>query len=224
MIVIKLVTFLKGNQRLSRADFFQRWITQHAPMAAIFPGLRAYVLSREVGEEAAADAFAELWFDDRDAAQAAYGSPVGRSGSGDANAYTSRRVQALLDETWIRKPAAGPEAGRKLVVAAKRPAGTPREGFVRWWLDDVARLAADEFVARPVRLCADLAGMVLDSDPAGPGQLIAAEGATDGLIEIWLNPAEDFDVLAPAVERISSVIHEYRCTIETLLLEEHRIV
>lgn len=222
--MIKLVTFLKGNQRLSRADFFQRWITQHAPMAAVFPGLRAYVLSREVGEEAAADAFAELWFDDRDAAQAAYGSPVGRSGSGDANAYTSRREQALLDETWIRKPEAGPEAGRKLVVAVKRPAQTPRDAFVGWWLDDVARLAADEFAGRPVRLCADTAGVVLDSDPSGLGQLIAAEGAKDGLIEIWLRPAEDFDVLAPAVERVSSAIRDSRCPIETLRLEEHRIV
>ena len=62
--------------------FVERWLTKHAPMAAIFPGLRKYTLSGACGPDGHSDAFAELWFDDREACQAAYSSDVGRSGFG----------------------------------------------------------------------------------------------------------------------------------------------
>jgi uncharacterized protein (TIGR02118 family) len=221
--LIKLVTFLKGNHLLGRDAFFRRWHDKHTPMAAIFPGLRGYVLSREVSPMAAADAFAELWFDDRAAVQAAYSSEVGRSGSADANAYTSRRRQALLDETWLNRDGAAGD-GLKLVIAVKRRADMPRAAFLDWWEGPIAAQALDLAEGRRLRLCADRVGLVLNSDPASDRGLVADEGEADGLIEIWARPGEDVAAMdgfggamiaaaGPGVDRA-----------ERLRLDEHRIV
>jgi len=222
-VLIKLVTFLKGNALLDRSAFFARWHDKHAPMAAIFPGLRAYVLSREVSHEAAADAFAELWFDDREAVQSAYSSDVGRSGSADANTYTSRRRQALLDETWLNGPGQ-PMWGLKQLVAVKRPAAMTRAEFLHWWEGPIAALARAQAGGRRLRLCADRAGLVLNSDPASDLGLVAGEGEADGLIEIWASPGEGIGALDDIGSTLLEAVAPGAARAERLRLDEHRIV
>jgi uncharacterized protein (TIGR02118 family) len=222
-LLIKLVTFLKGNHLLERSAFFTRWHTKHAPMAAIFPGLRGYVLSRETSAEAPADAFAELWFDDRQAVQSAYSSDVGRSGSSDANAYTSRRRQALLDETWLN--GAGPAVdGSKQLVAVKRRADMTRAEFLDWWQGPVATQAKEYAGGRRLRLCWDSAGLVLNSDPSSDLGLLTGEGEADGLIETWANPGEDISALDATGEALLASVRQGAQRSELLRLEEHRIV
>jgi uncharacterized protein (TIGR02118 family) len=221
--LIKLVTFLKGNQRLDRAAFFARWHDKHAPMAAVFPGLRGYVLSREVSPDADADAFAELWFDSRPAAQSAYSSEVGRAGSADANAYTARRRQALLDETWLS--AARPRgAGPKQVVAVKRREDMTRQEFLEWWEGQTGERALALAGDRPVRLCSDGAGLVLNSDPASDRGLLPGEGEADGLIELWPHPGEALSALDAAIGALMEATRHGAARTERLRLEEHRIV
>jgi uncharacterized protein (TIGR02118 family) len=221
--LIKLVTFLKGNTLLERGAFFTRWHTVHAPMAAIFPGLRAYVLSREVSATATADAFAELWFDDRQAVQEAYSSDVGRSGSSDANKYTSRRRQALLDETWLIGP--GPAGdGFKQLVAVKRRTDMTRGEFLDWWQGPVAREATAQAGGRRLRLCRDGAGLVLNSDPASDSGLMSGEGEADGLIEVWANPGEDISALDGIGDALMTAVAPGALRAERLRLQEHRIV
>lgn len=222
-MLIKLVTFLKGNALLDRSAFFTRWHEKHAPMAAIFPGLRAYVLSREVSEEAAADAFAELWFDDREALQRAYNSDVGRAGSTDANAYTSRRRQALMDELWLNahEPAT---FGLKQVVAVKRRTDTTRADFMSWWEGEIAPLALKAAGGRQVRLCSDRPGLVLNSDPTKESGLLEGEGEADGLIEIWANPGEGIEALDDVCWSLLEATGPSAERAERLRLDEHRIV
>lgn len=220
--MIKLVTFLKRSDALEREGFVHRWLTKHAPMAAIFPGLRAYRLSGAMGPDAPADAFAELWFDTREACQAAYSSDVGRAGSSDANAYTSRRRQALLDEKWLSSPS--DRCGVKVVLAAKRGEGESRDGFIAWWTTEMAGKAAAAAGARPAKLCTDGAGLVLDSDPGGSRGLVAGEGETDGLIEIWAEDDESAEALAARFGPLRGEADRRGCTSELLLLRENRIV
>lgn len=221
--MIKLVTFLKGNALLERSAFFTRWHTVHAPMAAIFPGLRGYVLSREVSEDATADAFAELWFDDRQAVQDAYSSDVGRSGSSDANKYTSRRRQALLDETWLTGPG-GAGDGFKQMVAVKRRDGMSRADFLAWWQGPVAAQAIAMAGGRRLRLCSDGAGVVLNSNPDSDSGLLPGEGEADGLIEVWANPGEDITALDGIGDALMAAVTPGALRAERLRLQEHRIV
>ena len=219
---MKLVTFLKRRPDMTRDAFVERWLTKHAPMAAVFPGLRKYTLSGSCGPESDADAFAELWFDDRQACQAAYSSEVGRSGSGDANAYTSRRAQALLDEYWLT-PDVG-RVGEKVVLAVKRPEQTARQEFVAWWQGEVGRQVLPLIGERQARLCFDREGLVLNSDPQSRDGLRRAEGEVDGLLEIWTSPSESPESVATRLEPFMTSIRPLGIRAELLMLRENRIV
>lgn len=199
---MKLVTFLKRRADMSRDAFVERWLTKHAPMAAIFPGLRKYTLSGSFGPESDADAFAELWFDDREACQTAYSSDVGRTGSGDANSYTSRRAQALLDEEWLTQDLG--QAGEKIVLAVKRAPQTARADFVAWWRSEVGRQLSSLIGERQARLCFDGEGLVLNSNPESSEGLRQAEGEADGLLEIWTSPGESAESVSTWIKPFMS--------------------
>lgn len=219
---MKLVTFLKRREDMSRDAFVERWLTKHAPMAAIFPGLLRYTLSGAIGPDSTADAFAELWFESREACQAAYSSEVGKAGSGDANAYTSRRQQALLDERWL-SPAQSND-GSKVVVAVKRPNSTDRQEFISSWTAEVSSSALSLIGPRAARLCFDEFGLTLNSNPGSDDGLQPGEGAVDGLLEVWAEGEEDLGAVVRALEPFVSALNSKRVSTEILMLLENRIV
>lgn len=188
--MIKLVTILKRSPSLTRAAFEQRWLDVHAPIAARFPGLRGYMLSFSIEPgDPAAEGVAQLWFDDRLAAQASYASEIGRNGSADANAYLSRRDHLLASETWLRNSVRLSARPFKLILGVKR-AGVPREAFVAWWqaLDGASVVAATG--ADQIRISTDEAGQMLNSATAGTLELRDGEAIFDGLLEVWFTDAE----------------------------------
>ena len=188
--MIKLVTFLKRSERLTRPGFEERWSTVHAPIAAGFPGLRGYMLSFSVEPgEPAADGVAQLWFDSREAAQASYASDIGRNGSSDANAWLSRRDHLLASETWLRNTAPLSDCPFKLMLGVKR-ADTPRGDFVRWWQAIDADAVAEATGSDQIRLATDDAGRMLNSGTAGTLALREGEAVFDGLLEVWFNSAD----------------------------------
>ncbi|MBU4527433.1 MAG: EthD family reductase [Desulfomicrobium sp.] len=219
---MKLVTFLKRRADMTRDAFVERWLTKHAPMAAIFPGLRKYTLSGACGPDGHSDAFAELWFDDREACQAAYSSDVGRSGSGDANSYTSRRAQALLDEEWLTQDLE--QGGEKVVLAVKRAKPIARPDFVAWWQSEVGKHVLPLIGMRQARLCFDREGLVLNSNPESNDGLKQAEGEVDGLLEIWTSFGESPESVATQLEPFISSIQRLGIRAELLMLRENRIV
>lgn len=190
--MIKLVTILKGSAALTRAEFETRWHDVHAPIAAKFPGLRGYMLSFSIAEgDPEAEGVAQLWFDSREAAQAAYGSDIGRDGSADANAYLSRREQLLASEQWLKKSVSLAERPYKVMFAIKRPPGETRADFVTRWLALDTEAIASVTSSDMIRLAVDEAGQLLNSGTSGTLDLLDAEGAFDGLLETWFATPED---------------------------------
>jgi len=76
---------------------------------------------------------AELWFDDLEAADAAFASPVGQTTRADADAHVSRlerlHLTSTRSSTIPRRPASSSPR------ASKRRADMSREAFGHWWLE-----------------------------------------------------------------------------------------
>jgi uncharacterized protein (TIGR02118 family) len=224
--MIKLVTFQKRVNRLTRPEFEDRWRTVHGPMAAIFPGLRGYMLGFSLDRgEPAADGIAQLWFDSRDAAQSSYASDIGRRGSADASQWLARREHLLASEVWITRTGSLDETPVKLVLCAKRRDGLSRQAF----LDEVRAAATAETGqragARQMRLSLDEAGLLLNSRADGDLGLIAGEGVHDVLIEFWFVSRAEAEegratILAWAAETLAPSISRQ----EDALLSEHVVV
>lgn len=224
--MIKLVTLLKRRPPLDRPAFETRWLTVHAPMAAVFPGLRGYMLGFPVDPQSAepsADGVAQLWFDTEEAAQASYATDIGRSGSKDASGNLTRREHLFVSEQWIRP--AGFLAGLpfKLLVAGKRRAGVARETFAADWEQSARELAAI-FPDHGVRACVDRRGKMLSSASEGPLTLRDAEPPHDGLIEIWCRTFEDLQSLQGQQGVVERVIEVHVASKEILGLREHVVV
>ena len=183
--MIKLVTFQKRADGLTRPEFENRWRTIHGPMAAQFPGLRAYMLGFSVEHgEPDADGVAQLWFDSREACQDSYASDIGRNGSADAIQYLRRREHMLVSENWTLRGGSLAATPLKLLICGKRQPTMGRSAFCAWWTDALPNLA-NEIGARSARVCIDEAGLLLNSKIGGALSLIAGEGVYDGLLEYW---------------------------------------
>lgn len=92
------------------SEAFQAWlIEEHAPLAAQLPGLRrlVYNLVHEGRDTSGVDGIAELWFDSREAFDAAYASEVGRAVAADSLAHVRSRTRVLVTERAIVEPDAG---------------------------------------------------------------------------------------------------------------------
>ena len=184
--MIKLVTVLKRRATMARQEFGDRWLNVHAPIAARFPGLRGYVLSFSVAKgEPSADGVAQLWFDDRASAQAAYSSDIGRNGSNDARRNLSRRDHLLVSERWIGEPEACTGHVYKLMVGVKRLEGHDRATFLGAVDDLAAGNLLDGLSARAVRVCLDEMGQQLNSGVDGNLTLFKGEAIFDAALEAW---------------------------------------
>lgn len=222
--MITLVTFLKRGPHFTRNEFVERWLTVHAPIAATFPGLRGYTLtfSLETGEPAA-DGIAQLWFDDRDAAQSSYASDIGRNGSADANAHLSRRQHMLISEQ-VRGAEAWPGSARyKVLVAVKRAPGQSRGDFVRSW-PEAARALFPQGQQERLRITVDEAGKLLNSGTTGTLGLIAGEGVFDGMAELWLDSEEAARSAFKALQQLAPRHFPNSSVVETALLQEHIVL
>lgn len=224
--MIKLVTFLKRRWPLDRTGFETRWLTVHAPMAAVFPGLRGYMLGFPVDPQAtepSADGVAQLWFDTEEAAQASYATDIGRLGSKDASGNLTRREHLFVSEQWIRPVGLLTEQPFKLLVAGKRRSLVSREAFNAGWEQSARELAA-AFPGHGVRVCVDRRGKMLSSASEGPLTLRDAEPPHDGLIEIWCRSLDDLQSLQGQLPVVERAIAAHVITKEILGLREHVVV
>jgi uncharacterized protein (TIGR02118 family) len=223
--MIKLVTFLKRGGDLSRPGFETRWLTVHAPMAAVFPGLRGYMLGFSLDDgEPKADGVAQLWFDSREAAQASYGSDIGRRGSADASAHLSRREHLLASEVWLASDGPLSATPFKLMVGVKRAEGQHRDEFTRWLQREAAELP-EICGTGQARVSLDEAGLLLNSKVAGSLDLLAGEAVFDGLIELWFRSAAEAGAARERFKHWAQhALTPHVSLTEDALLQEHVVV
>jgi uncharacterized protein (TIGR02118 family) len=223
--MIKLVTFQKRANSLTRSEFEHRWQTIHGPMAAQFPGLRGYMLGFSIEpDEPQADGIAQLWFDSRESCQASYASEIGRSGSADAIKYLGRREHMLLSESWILRGGSLAKTPYKLVVAGKRIEGRSRNEFCEWWPHFLSSLP-EESGALSTRVSIDEKGQLLNSQTGGDLGLVVGEGVYDGLIEAWFANIESLDSAIKLVRtNYSSLLRDHLSKFETAALREEIVV
>jgi uncharacterized protein (TIGR02118 family) len=102
--MIKRCVFVQAPTSLQREQFTDLWRGRHATLAKQLPGLVRYTINL-VPEEATAsvgwDGFAELWFEDVEAMDAAMSSDAGRRLAEDSEATFGKRVAVAVTEAVL---------------------------------------------------------------------------------------------------------------------------
>lgn len=100
--MFKLVIMLYRRDDMSAAEFAHWWIDEHAARAAELPGLRRLVFNLvESDDPQSPDGISELWFDSREAADAAYASDVGLAVAADSTSHLRSRVRLPVTEHQV---------------------------------------------------------------------------------------------------------------------------
>lgn len=86
--MIKLVGVMHANPAIDREQALHYWLEVHSKTVAMLPGIKRYVLSPCVAAFGAGEppflGLAELWFDNREAAERALGSSQFHEAAADA--------------------------------------------------------------------------------------------------------------------------------------------
>ena len=82
---------------MTREEFLQWWLHEHAPLARTLPGVQR-IRFNVLEADASYDGIAELWFESAEAADEAYATDIGKAVAADSMAHVSVRVRMLADE------------------------------------------------------------------------------------------------------------------------------
>lgn len=102
--MLKFIVVLYRKPDLSPEDFFANLRDEHGPMAERIPGLRRYVQNHVLPDPNRShpewDAVVELYWDDRDAMEAAWRSPEGRAATAHLETFAdlSRTTWSVVQE------------------------------------------------------------------------------------------------------------------------------
>lgn len=103
--MLKIISLLKRKEDIS-LEAFRKWaLEEHPELGKKLPGMRHYRMSVVLEDNPAlpADAVSEMWFDDMDARNAAFGADAGKSAAADASAHCSSRMHLLTEEKILIK-------------------------------------------------------------------------------------------------------------------------
>ncbi|MGB3416725.1 MAG: EthD family reductase [Mesorhizobium sp.] len=99
MTMFKAMILLKRKETVSPKAFTDWWLGGHATLVRELPGVRRAVFN--VIEDGPYDGVSELWFDTRQAFEAAYATPHGKSVAADTLAMVDQRVRMIVSENVI---------------------------------------------------------------------------------------------------------------------------
>ena len=98
--MFKAIILLKRREDMTAAEFENWWIKEHAPLAAALDGVRKIVFN--LAEDGGAfDGVSELWFDSREAFDAAYATDHGKAVAADSIAHLADRQRLFVTENNI---------------------------------------------------------------------------------------------------------------------------
>ena len=102
--MFKAMILLARREGVSHGEFRTWWLDRHAPLASQLPGCRGLRFNVVDPDEAGGngiDGVSELWFDSREAFDAAYATELGRAVAADSMANVSARVRLFVDEVEL---------------------------------------------------------------------------------------------------------------------------
>ena len=110
--MVKAVYMLARRPGLSAAEFRAHWVEVHAALGSRLPGLRRYVLNPGIADAervrpSTHDGFAELWFDDLAALQAATSSEAWAALQSDARMLFAEPVGLVIARELVQKDTDG---------------------------------------------------------------------------------------------------------------------
>lgn len=104
-----IILLTRGNDQ-SPEDFRRWWLEEHAPLARQLPGIRGLVFNLvsadlnadggTTGTQAGLpyDGVSELWFESREAFDAAYATDLGKQVASDSLRHVSGRLRLFVEE------------------------------------------------------------------------------------------------------------------------------
>ena len=96
--MFKAIILLTRRDGMARDEFRHWMLVQHSPLAKQLPGIRRLTFNIVENADAGVDGVSELWFDSREAFDAAYATEIGKAVAGDSLANVKARVRLLVDE------------------------------------------------------------------------------------------------------------------------------
>lgn len=105
----KRITVVARKPGMSNEEFMQRWTVQHAEMVLSLPGVCGYtqnIVTESATDDAKAlrvDGFAEIWFDDKSAMEAALKTETWAAIVDDAREFLGEISGFVIDER-VRRP------------------------------------------------------------------------------------------------------------------------
>jgi uncharacterized protein (TIGR02118 family) len=104
---VKVIALLKAKPGMTREEFRQRWVEEHAPLPLKFQRLKGYRINvaideQEIQGELPYDGTAELWWDSLEDMNADFASEEGRVAGDDADSFTVLRQHIYTEEHVLR--------------------------------------------------------------------------------------------------------------------------
>ncbi len=96
--MFKAIILLTRRDDATPADFRDWMLVRHAPLAKQLPGVRKLVFNLVENADCGYDGVSELWFDTREAFDAAYQTEIGKAVAGDSIANVKTRLRMFVDE------------------------------------------------------------------------------------------------------------------------------
>ncbi|HEV8023952.1 MAG TPA: EthD family reductase [Candidatus Nanopelagicales bacterium] len=102
--MFKAMILLTRGEHMSAQEFATWWLTEHAPKARDLPGVREIRFNLVTDSADGIDGIAELWFDDQEAFEAAYATPIGKAVAQDSLDHVAGRIRLFVEENQILSP------------------------------------------------------------------------------------------------------------------------
>lgn len=98
--MFKAIILLKRGVNMSHDEFKQWWLVDHSGKAAELPGVRKIVFNL-ADDGSPYDGISELWFDSKEAFEAAYETEIGKAVAADSISHLSERQRIFVTENDI---------------------------------------------------------------------------------------------------------------------------
>ena len=98
--MFKAIILLKRGETMSHDDFKTWWLVDHSKKAATLPGVRKIIFNL-AADGSSFDGISELWFDSKEAFEAAYESEIGKAVAADSMAHLADRQRIFVTENDI---------------------------------------------------------------------------------------------------------------------------